>query len=208
MASVTDLMFVGKGNPSTLILRKNIMSIDTRLNYNDILWLLKAADAWEEKESSEFYFAKQILSIPEFDENHPAYKFIQDFKKKYRGQEQNLSDKRDDVSEKASTMKAKLFFIKKQLGMAGLLDVEEDKIEDKIEDGQEINGISEIIASNEVDNCKTELSLSDQLKAAIEAEDFEKAAKIRDIVAAVEDEDYDKASKLRDNLKNSQNSEE
>lgn len=149
------------------------MPIDTRLNYEDILWLIAAADAWEEKESHEFYQAKEILSIPEFEEDHPAYDFIQALKRKYRGKEQQLADIKDGVSEKASTMKAKLYFLKKQLGMAGLLDVEEQAI---------VDGDGNVTRQEEP---KKPHPLEAELKQAIRDEDYNKAAQLRDKLKAI-----------------------
>lgn len=150
------------------------MPIDTRLSYEDIKWLIDAADAWEEKESHEFYQAKEILSIPEFEEDHPAYDFIQAMKRKYRGKEQQLADIKDGVSEKAATMKAKLYFLKKQLGLAGLLDVEEGTIHNE-ETGQ--------TATQEAP--KKPHPLEAELQEAIRQEDYDKAAKLRDQLSEI-----------------------
>tara|TARA_Y100000034_G_scaffold6762_2_gene7474 strand:- start:3715 stop:4206 length:492 start_codon:yes stop_codon:yes gene_type:complete len=153
------------------------MPIDTRLTYDDIKWLIAAADAWEEKESHEFFFAKEILSIPDFDEDHPAYEFIQHFKQKYRGQEQTLADKKDGVSEKASTMKAKLFYLKRALGMAGLLDVEEGTVVDGEGNSQEMPN---------QEPPKKPHPLQAKLAEAIRDEDYDKAARIRDEIRELE----------------------
>jgi hypothetical protein len=146
------------------------MPIDTRLSYDDLMWIIAAADAWEEKESHEFYMAKEILSIPEFDEEHPAYEFIQALKRKYRGQEQTLADKRDGVSEQAATMKAKLYFLKRQLGLAGLLDVEEGTV---VKDGI-------AVPLTEPEPPKKPSPLQAKLDEAIRKEDYNLAAEIRD----------------------------
>lgn len=166
------------------------MPIDTRLSYDDIKWLIAAADAWEEKESHEFFFAKEILSIPEFDEDHPAYEFIQHFKDKFRGQEQNLADKKDYVSELASTMKAKLFYLKRQLGTAGLFDVETGTVTNT----EDVTGEVALPPLPETTRSepKEPNPLEEELKEAIRKEDYDKAAHIRDQMKNLENsEDSD-----------------
>ena len=165
------------------------MPIDTRLSYDDLMWIIAAADAWEEKESHEFYMAKEILSIPEFDEEHPAFEFIQALKRKYRGQEQNLADKRDDVSEQAATMKAKLYYLKKQLGMAGLLDVEEGAIIKESGETQALpkKPFDKMPKKPFVDMPEKPHPLQAKLDQAIRLEDYDLAAKIRDEIKESED---------------------
>jgi hypothetical protein len=154
------------------------MPIDTRLSYEDLMWIIAAADAWEAAESSEFYMAKETLSIPEMDEESAmraglppeALHFIDRLKAKYRGKEQNLADKRDGVAEQAATMKAKLYYLKRQLGMAGLLDVEEGTI---VKDG-------ESTPLSEPEAPKKPHPLQAKLAEAIRKEDYDEAARIRD----------------------------
>jgi hypothetical protein len=163
------------------------MSIDTRLSYDDLLWIIKAADAWEAAESSEFYMAKEILSIPEMDEEAAmqaglppeALHFIERLKGKYRGKEQNLADKRDGVAEQAATMKAKLYYLKRQLGMAGLLDVEEGAV---VKDG-------ESTPLPTPDPPKKPSPLQAKLAEAIRKEDYDRAAEIRDQIKSEESSD-------------------
>lgn len=163
------------------------MPIDTRLSYEDLMWIIAAADAWEAAESSEFYMAKEILSIPEMDEETAmeaglppeALHFIHRLKSKYRGKEQNLADKRDGVAEQAATMKAKLYYLKRQLGLSGLLDVEDGTI---VKDG-------ESIPLPEPEPPKKPSPLQAKLAEAIRKEDYNLAAEIRDQIKSEESEE-------------------
>jgi len=154
------------------------MPIDTRLSYEDLQWIIAAADAWEAAESSEFYMGKEILSIPEMDEEAAmqaglppeALHFIDRLKAKYRGKEQNLADKRDGIAEQAATMKAKLYYLKRQLGMAGLLDVEEGVVITP-------EGVKPL---PEAESPKKPSPLQAKLNEAIRKEDYNLAAEIRD----------------------------
>jgi hypothetical protein len=168
------------------------MSIDTRLNYDDIVWLIAAADAWEEKESHEFYMAKEILSIPDFEEAHPAFEFIQALKRKYRGKEQQLADKKDAVAELSANMKARLYFIKKELGIDGLLNVAEGTTTTNGSSESKREPIYKPATQAPPDNLDSVVTgdgapkkpnpLEAELAEAIRKEDYTRAAELRDAI--------------------------
>ena len=147
------------------------MSIDTRLGLEDVKELIKALDALEMIQMTEFMLAKEVLSIPEVPEDHPAFEYILQLKEKFKGREQVLADKVDSCKEICTTLKAKLYYIKKEIGCDGLFNAPENSFESK---GEEEAG------KQQEDGVENQLrKLKEQIEKAIDNEDYEEAARIK-----------------------------
>lgn len=137
------------------------------LEYEDIKFLLEVVEEWENIQVTQYHMLSEMISnLPNLNEDHPAYDVIESTKRQFKANATQSKNKLEFVKEQSCGVRAKLYAMKNKY------------VKDCCENlslSEEVNSKSE----QQPKVCDINV-LKKQLKKAIEAENYEEAAKLRD----------------------------
>lgn len=98
-------------------------ALESVFTKDDITTLIQSVDDWEMVGNEEYNILMSLKKAPMPPEDHPAYDYYAAVKDAYADREKEIRSLREIRQEKAVFLKAKLFMVKRDIGVTELFDM-------------------------------------------------------------------------------------